>query len=118
MPTPPRTTVLSLIWYAKPTRGWKLFLSAFQNPGVASDANCSPPRGLKADTGTWGIGLAAYAAFAAAAMLMLAFGSKPRTFRFWDSVVAPSSSYRRPRFTVSRFDTFQSSWTNTPLNSV
>jgi hypothetical protein len=69
-----------------------LFLSAFQNPGFWSVANISPPCGLKADTASWGIGLAAYAAFAAAAMLIAAVGSNPRTFRFWASVVAFSSS--------------------------
>ena len=49
-----------------------------------------------------------------ASMLTAAVRSKPRTLRFCESVVAPSYSYRRPRLTVSRSVTFQSSCTNTP----
>jgi len=37
MPQPPRTTDFSPRRYAKPARGWKLFLSAFQNPRALSD---------------------------------------------------------------------------------
>jgi hypothetical protein len=47
---------------------------------------------LNADGGTCGIGLAAYAPSAAFVMASIAAGSKPRTFRLLESVVAPSYS--------------------------
>src|SRR6185295_15210401 len=58
-PRPARTTVASFTLYARPTRGSTLLVSAFQKPGFASDANCSPPRTLKADGAICGIGLVA-----------------------------------------------------------
>src|SRR5438094_8711120 len=53
MPTPPRSTVLSVIWYAKPARArnlefgiWNLECVRFA-PGAVTFRRAAPPRGVR-----------------------------------------------------------------------
>jgi len=69
---------------------------------------------LNAEAGRSATGFAAYAARACASQGNVPAASNPRTLRLYRSSNAVSNSHRRPRFTVNFFETFQSSWKNTP----